>query len=174
MTATWTRSIPRHLGRSRVSESQRSSSTSQTSRRGEKQFSREKATKVSHSFSSRLMLFVLSLRISRQSCGSIECCCLCAIKYLTYEYVCITLIIPRLSDGDRVINDWRNCDDGSFKYKPRLGDAVLFWGVYPDGEIDPHSLHGGCPVRPMARVWNVNRNRASVLLCRSRKGSSGQ
>jgi len=45
------------------------------------------------------------------------------------------------------IVDWRNCDDGSFKYKPRLGDAVLFWGVHPDGEIDPHSLHGGCPVK---------------------------
>ena len=50
-------------------------------------------------------------------------------------------------DGaERPVTDWRNCDDGSFKYKPRQGDAVLFWGVYPDGEIDPHSLHGGCPV----------------------------
>ena len=50
-------------------------------------------------------------------------------------------------DGaERPVTDWRNCDDGSFKYKPRKGDAVLFWGVYPDGEIDPHSLHGGCPV----------------------------
>ena len=50
-------------------------------------------------------------------------------------------------DGaDRPVTDWRNCNDGSFKYKPRQGDAVLFWGVYPNGEIDPHSLHGGCPV----------------------------
>ncbi|GAX86213.1 hypothetical protein CEUSTIGMA_g13626.t1 [Chlamydomonas eustigma] len=52
-----------------------------------------------------------------------------------------------LDGGNRVITDWRNCDDGSYKYKPRLGDAVLFWGVYPDGEIDPRSLHGGCPVK---------------------------
>eukprot|EP00197_Chlamydomonas_leiostraca_P008009 CAMPEP_0202866064 /NCGR_PEP_ID=MMETSP1391-20130828/7180_1 /ASSEMBLY_ACC=CAM_ASM_000867 /TAXON_ID=1034604 /ORGANISM="Chlamydomonas leiostraca, Strain SAG 11-49" /LENGTH=348 /DNA_ID=CAMNT_0049545977 /DNA_START=31 /DNA_END=1077 /DNA_ORIENTATION=- len=44
------------------------------------------------------------------------------------------------------IIDWRNCNDGSFKYKPRLGDAVLFWSTTPDGEIDPHALHGGCPV----------------------------
>ncbi len=28
-----------------------------------------------------------------------------------------------------------------------MGDAVLFWGVYPTGTIDPHSLHGGCPVK---------------------------
>ncbi|PNH11859.1 Transmembrane prolyl 4-hydroxylase [Tetrabaena socialis] len=47
---------------------------------------------------------------------------------------------------DRV-EDWRNCDDGSFKYMPRMGDAVLFWGVKPNGEIDPHALHGGCPVK---------------------------
>eukprot|EP00798_Chlamydomonas_sp_ICE-L_P013953 gene13954-19889_t len=52
-----------------------------------------------------------------------------------------------LNGADRSITDWRNCDDGSFKYKPRRGDAVLFWGVNPDGEIDPHSLHGGCPVK---------------------------
>ncbi|KAL6752875.1 hypothetical protein V8C86DRAFT_532734 [Haematococcus lacustris] len=49
--------------------------------------------------------------------------------------------------GDKKeITDWRNCDDGSFKYKPRQGDAVLFWGVTPDQTIDPRSLHGGCPV----------------------------
>ena len=35
---------------------------------------------------------------------------------------------------------------GSCRYKPRLGDALLFWGVHPDGELDPRSMHGGCPV----------------------------
>ncbi|MEW5303489.1 MAG: hypothetical protein WDW36_006175 [Sanguina aurantia] len=49
--------------------------------------------------------------------------------------------------GNRLITDWRNCDDGSYKYKPRLGDAVLFWSVTPDGDLDPRSLHGGCPVK---------------------------
>ena len=48
--------------------------------------------------------------------------------------------------ANREIKDWRNCNDGSFKYKPRQGDAVLFWGVTPDLEIDAHALHGGCPV----------------------------
>lgn len=49
-------------------------------------------------------------------------------------------------DGEsRQIQDWRNCE-GDFKYKPRRGDAVLFWSVKPWLEIDPHALHGGCPV----------------------------
>ncbi len=52
-----------------------------------------------------------------------------------------------LAGEDRVIQDWRTCDDGSFKYMPRMGDAVLFWGVKPNGDIDPHALHGGCPVK---------------------------
>ena len=62
-------------------------------------------------------------------------------------------------DGaERPVTDWRNCDDGSFKYKPRLGDAVMFWGVYPDGEIDPHSLHGGCPVGWDLRLRDIFRH----------------
>lgn len=29
---------------------------------------------------------------------------------------------------------------------PRRGDALLFYSLQPDGELDPQSLHGGCPV----------------------------
>uniref|UniRef100_A0A7S3R2Q1 Fe2OG dioxygenase domain-containing protein n=2 Tax=Dunaliella tertiolecta TaxID=3047 RepID=A0A7S3R2Q1_DUNTE len=51
-----------------------------------------------------------------------------------------------LGNGNRVITDWRSCDDG-FKYKPRQGDAVLFWSTHPGStEIDRQGLHGGCPV----------------------------
>lgn len=57
------------------------------------------------------------------------------------------VLITLSAGADRPIQDWRNCDDGSFKYAPRMGDAVLFWGTRPNGEIDPHSLHGGCPVK---------------------------
>ncbi|CAI5493712.1 unnamed protein product [Closterium sp. Naga37s-1] len=32
------------------------------------------------------------------------------------------------------------------KVKPRMGDALLFWSIYPNGTIDPTSLHGSCPV----------------------------
>lgn len=30
--------------------------------------------------------------------------------------------------------------------KPRQGDALLFWSVFPNGTIDKTSLHGSCPV----------------------------
>jgi prolyl 4-hydroxylase len=41
--------------------------------------------------------------------------------------------------------DYKACDTG-IKYKPRVGDALLFWSMHPDGSKDKHSLHGGCPV----------------------------
>lgn len=45
--------------------------------------------------------------------------------------------------------DYKSCDTG-IKYKPRKGDALLFWSLHPDHSLDRHSLHGGCPV---VRVW---------------------
>lgn len=41
--------------------------------------------------------------------------------------------------------DYKKCDTG-MKYKPRAGDALLFWSIHPDMTTDKHSLHGGCPV----------------------------
>ena len=41
--------------------------------------------------------------------------------------------------------DYKSCSTG-IKYKPRAGDALLFWSMYPDHTVDKHSLHGGCPV----------------------------
>jgi hypothetical protein len=32
------------------------------------------------------------------------------------------------------------------QYKPRMGDAVLFYSMHPNGTFDKHALHGGCPV----------------------------
>lgn len=50
-------------------------------------------------------------------------------------------------NANKAITNWTSCDvDGGLVYQPRMGDAVLFWSVRPDGEIDPHSLHGSCPV----------------------------
>lgn len=34
----------------------------------------------------------------------------------------------------------------SQRYKPRSGDALLFWSIHPNGTFDKHALHGGCPV----------------------------
>lgn len=51
-------------------------------------------------------------------------------------------------DGaDRPVTDWASCEPGEFKYKPRMGDAVLFFSLDPDLAINPRSLHGGCAVR---------------------------
>ncbi|KAJ1414519.1 Prolyl 4-hydroxylase, alpha subunit [Sesbania bispinosa] len=44
--------------------------------------------------------------------------------------------------------------DGSYNYedciglrvKPRKGDGLLFYSLFPNGTIDPKSLHGSCPV----------------------------
>lgn len=33
------------------------------------------------------------------------------------------------------------------QYKPRKGDALLFWSLHVNGTFDKHALHGGCPVR---------------------------
>ncbi|WIA44512.1 hypothetical protein OEZ86_007251 [Tetradesmus obliquus] len=38
------------------------------------------------------------------------------------------------------------CESSDFKYKPRAGDALLFFSMHPDRSIDPRALHGGCPV----------------------------
>eukprot|EP00967_Tisochrysis_lutea_P056918 scaffold72099_cov18-Tisochrysis_lutea.AAC.1 len=36
---------------------------------------------------------------------------------------------------------------GSVAFKPRRGDALLFWSAQPDGKtIDPASTHEGCAV----------------------------
>jgi prolyl 4-hydroxylase len=51
--------------------------------------------------------------------------------------------------GDlRAVTDWADCSEaaGGYRYKPRAGDAVLFFSLTPDGKIDPRALHGGCPV----------------------------
>lgn len=44
--------------------------------------------------------------------------------------------------------------DGNYDYqeciglriRPRRGDALLFYSIFPNGTIDPTSLHGSCPV----------------------------
>ncbi|KAK9080873.1 hypothetical protein SSX86_000015 [Deinandra increscens subsp. villosa] len=40
--------------------------------------------------------------------------------------------------------DFRKCI--GLKVKPQKGDGLLFYSLYPNGSIDPTSLHGSCPV----------------------------
>jgi hypothetical protein len=32
------------------------------------------------------------------------------------------------------------------QYKPRRGDALLFYSLHHNGSVDARALHGGCPV----------------------------
>ncbi|KAM0844400.1 hypothetical protein ACQ4PT_057076 [Festuca glaucescens] len=38
------------------------------------------------------------------------------------------------------------CAKRGISVKPKMGDALLFWSMMPDGTLDPASLHGGCAV----------------------------
>uniref|UniRef100_A0A2N9J7Z6 Prolyl 4-hydroxylase alpha subunit Fe(2+) 2OG dioxygenase domain-containing protein n=1 Tax=Fagus sylvatica TaxID=28930 RepID=A0A2N9J7Z6_FAGSY len=40
--------------------------------------------------------------------------------------------------------DYKKCI--GLKVKPRRGDGLLFYSVFPNGTIDRTSLHGSCPV----------------------------
>uniref|UniRef100_A0A6M2ENM9 procollagen-proline 4-dioxygenase n=1 Tax=Populus davidiana TaxID=266767 RepID=A0A6M2ENM9_9ROSI len=43
-------------------------------------------------------------------------------------------------------NELSECGKEGLSVKPKMGDALLFWSMNPDGSPDPSSLHGGCPV----------------------------
>lgn len=38
------------------------------------------------------------------------------------------------------------CAKAGISVRPRMGDALLFWSMRPDADLDPSSLHAGCPV----------------------------
>lgn len=56
--------------------------------------------------------------------------------------------------------DFRDCYRG-VAVKPVQGDAVLFYSMLPNGELDERSLHGGCPPENETKwganqwIWNV-------------------
>eukprot|EP00798_Chlamydomonas_sp_ICE-L_P001307 gene1307-32657_t len=62
----------------------------------------------------------------------------------------VLTILAYLSDvteGGETVFKKEGINDGSFTYAPRQGDAIFFWSTTPDGDIDSHALHGGCPVK---------------------------
>ncbi|PWZ07403.1 putative prolyl 4-hydroxylase 10 [Zea mays] len=50
------------------------------------------------------------------------------------------------SSSSPFYNELSECAKGGLSVKPKMGDAILFWSMKPDGSLDPTSLHGGCPV----------------------------
>lgn len=66
---------------------------------------------------------------------------------------------PRALDGEgNSITPWRmnykDCNQG-IKYPPVAGNAVLFYSMRPNGELEEHSMHGGCPVLKDEK-WGAN------------------
>ncbi|KAF0930716.1 hypothetical protein E2562_034911 [Oryza meyeriana var. granulata] len=71
-----------------------------------------------------------------------------------------TLLISDVEDGGETVfpsskvnsssspfyNELSECAKKGLSVKPKMGDALLFWSMRPDGTLDPSSLHGGCPV----------------------------
>ncbi|KAM7479122.1 hypothetical protein LguiA_027335 [Lonicera macranthoides] len=52
-------------------------------------------------------------------------------------------MFPLEGDSNKVF-DHKRCN--GLKVKPRQGDGLLFYSVFPNGTIDQASLHGSCPV----------------------------
>jgi prolyl 4-hydroxylase len=55
---------------------------------------------------------------------------------------------PALAEGS-----WSECAEGGVAARARAGDALFFFSIMPNNEIDPASMHAGCPVikaRPLA------------------------
>ncbi len=43
------------------------------------------------------------------------------------------------------------------RYKPRKGDAMLFYSQQPDLTLDPRAVHAGCPVGKWSEKWVVTK-----------------
>jgi prolyl 4-hydroxylase len=41
---------------------------------------------------------------------------------------------------------YSQCAQEGVAVRPRKGDALFFYSLTPNGEVDPKSLHAGCPV----------------------------
>lgn len=68
---------------------------------------------------------------------------------------------------------WSDCAEGVVAVRARAGDALVFWSVTPSNEIDPASMHAGCPVikaRGVCRTRYAPRAHCFSALCRVRSG----
>jgi prolyl 4-hydroxylase len=54
-----------------------------------------------------------------------------------------------------VAQDMWSCENG-LKVKPEAGKVIIFYSLYPNGNVDENSLHGGCPVIE-GKKWAANK-----------------
>ncbi|XAR51344.1 Procollagen-proline dioxygenase [Bertholletia excelsa] len=52
-----------------------------------------------------------------------------------------------LEDGLDLNKSYNYSDCIGLKVMPRRGDGLFFYSLFPNGTIDPRSIHGSCPVR---------------------------
>ena len=57
----------------------------------------------------------------------------------------------------QAMGPFSECASGHVAFKPKMGDAMLFYSIKPDGTHDPMSRHTGCPVikgtKWTATIW---------------------
>ena len=58
--------------------------------------------------------------------------------------------------------DFKDCSKG-LRVKPQKRKVIIFYSMFPSGNMDPMSLHGGCPVQEGVKfsgnkwIWNKPR-----------------
>mmetsp|Transcript_7354 Transcript_7354/g.9323 ORF Transcript_7354/g.9323 Transcript_7354/m.9323 type:complete len:552 (+) Transcript_7354:151-1806(+) len=71
-----------------------------------------------------------------------------------------------------------NTSSTALRSKPVAGNAVIFYSQGPRGELDPYSLHGGCPVikgtKWSANVWIWNREKPDKSKAKDGKGKNAK
>lgn len=74
------------------------------------------------------------------------CCC-----------VSVPAAVPHHAAADLPVGP-SSCSAGQgLRYKPRKGDALLFYSQQPDLTLDPRSVHAGCPVGKGSEKWVVTK-----------------
>src|SRR5690242_6897704 len=48
--------------------------------------------------------------------------------------------------GPQYGKNFSACAAGHVAFRPKRGDALLFWSINPDGTQDSYASHTGCPV----------------------------
>ncbi len=56
------------------------------------------------------------------------------------------LLTIHLPAFQKAVGGVSECASRGAFVRPRRGDAILFFSLKPDGQMDEKSLHGGCPV----------------------------
>jgi prolyl 4-hydroxylase len=81
------------------------------------------------------------------------------------------------ADPDLATGPWSECAQGCVAARARAGEALVFHSITPTNEIDPASMHTGCPVIKARLppelymvVWAAALTYATSLTPRGRSG----